>query len=174
MRTSFLTGGGLLTALSCIFIYISTIIPVNKLFILIICSSIITIGITTYNVKTGILIYISSSILSILILGFKGTVFLYLCFFGVYGIVKLYIEKTKNLLLELILKFSFFNIILLFSIYIYNIFFLKINIFNIKFNNINVPLPLVLLGLNLIFIIYDYSLTVFIYQFNKKFFQKKC
>lgn len=169
LKTSYLARGGLLTALGLIFIYLSTLVPTNRLFLLIIASSLIPIGIISTNLKVGIINYISTCLLSLFIIGFKASVLLYIIFFGLYGIVKLYIEKLKRISLELILKFVFFNFSLLVSFFIYKNF-----LPNIDLSKFFIPIPILILAAEVVFFLYDYALTLFICEVEKKFFQKKC
>ncbi len=169
MKTAYLTKGSILTAMGVIFIYLSTLVPTNKLFLLIVSSCLIPITIVSCNTKVGIITYISTSLLSLLVIGIKGNVYLYIIFFGLYGIIKLYIEKLQKMALELILKFCFLNFSLLISFFVYKSFFP-----NIDLSKFFIPIPALVLGIQVIFLLYDYALTLFIYEVRKKFFQKKC
>lgn len=165
MKTAYLTRGSILTAIGLIFIYLSTLAPTNKLFLLIISSSLIPMAIISCNIKVGIITYISTSLLSLFIVGIKGSVYLYIIFFGLYGIIKLYIEKLQKMALELILKFSFLNFSLLISFFVYKNFFP-----NIDLTKFFIPIPILILGMQVIFLLYDYALTLLIYEVRKKFF----
>lgn len=164
MKTSYLTKGGILTALGVIFIYLSTIAPTNRLFLLMISSALIPLGVIEANVKVTLGVYISTSLLSLFIIGFKGSVFLYIIFFGIYGIIKLYIEKIATLHLELIAKFVFFNLCLYISYLAIYLIFLNFNL-----NELRIPLPLILVLLEISFFLYDYALTLFIHKASKFF-----
>ncbi len=152
--------GGIITALSIIFIYLSTIIPFNKIFFLACASFLIPIGVIFTSLKNCWLIYISSALLSLLLIGFKGNVFFYILFFGPYGIIKNYIEKLNNLPLEIILKLLYFNgsIALIYVLF-------KTFISTLK--NIPIPIPMFILIAQIIFLIFDYILTLFIYNISK-------
>lgn len=169
LKTSYLARGGILTAIGLIFIYLSSLAPTNKLFLLAMASSLIPIVIISCNIKIGIITYISTSLLSLFIIGIKGSVYLYIVFFGIYGIIKLYVEKLRKMPIELILKFSFFNFSLLISFFIYKNFFPGIDL-----NKLPIPMPILILASQIVFFLYDYALTLFIYEIRKKFFQKKC
>lgn len=164
MKVENITLGGLFTAIGFILIYISSILPISKLFILSTACIIIPISIIKTNLKTGLLVYISTSILSLL-LGFKIQTLSYIMFFGIYGFIKLVIEKLNNFVLEIILKILYFNISLI------SFYFLVDEFFNLKFsfNKLNISIYLIFLVLNIIFIIFDYALTFFITYFHKKY-----
>ncbi|KAJ50442.1 hypothetical protein BD780_004090 [Clostridium tetanomorphum] len=164
MNTSFITKAGILTALGVILTYLSILLPTNKLFTLGLTSCLIPITIVLTNVRTGILVYIATSLLNLLLIGLRGQVFLYILFFGSYGLIKLYIEKIRNLYLEIILKFSFFNICLVISYFIYK-FFLPDNIINLPFKFIISGWLVFQLG----FFLQDYALTIIIHIINTRF-----
>ena len=164
MKTSYLARGGTLTALGVIFIYVSTIAPTNKLFLLVMASALIPLGVLFTNIKTSIGIYISTSLLSFFIIGFKPSTFLYIIFFGCYGIVKLFIERINNLYLELIIKFVFFSICLYSTFFAFNLVFP-----NIDLSKFIIPLPLLIILLISSFFLYDYALTLFIHRAGKFF-----
>ncbi|GAA0728087.1 hypothetical protein GCM10008905_26490 [Clostridium malenominatum] len=166
MKTSYLTKGGILSALGVIFIYLSTIAPTNKLFLLVISSALIPLGVIGTNIKVALGIYTSTSLLGLFIIGFKGSVFLYIIFFGIYGIIKLYIEKIGTLHLELIAKFVFFNLCLYIA---YLAIYLVLP--NFDLNKLPLPLPIILILLEVSFFLYDYALTLFIHK-AAKFFRK--
>lgn len=161
-KTLDLARGGLFTALGVLFIYLSSVIPTSRLYVLGIASCIIPLSILTTNLKTSFLIYISTSILSLLIAGFKGTVLMYIFLFGLYGFVKYYIEKLRNMPFEIILKLIYFNISIGILYYFYTAFFageLRINL----------PIYVALIAFQFVFIIFDYVLTLFISYANKHF-----
>ena len=109
MKVSNITKGGILIALTLIFIYLSSLIPTNKLSLMTITSFIIILSIISLGVKTGLLVFVASSILSFFIVSPKEIVFTYILFFGLYGFVKYYIENFNNVPLELFLKLIYFS-----------------------------------------------------------------
>jgi hypothetical protein len=156
-----LTRGGIYSALSVIILYISSIAPTSKLSLLTIASAIIPFSLLTTNVKTSILVYIATSILSAM-LGLRSMAIAYALFFGLYSIVKYYIEKIRKAYLEIILKLTFFNISFLIIYY-----FGKLILSDVI--SINLPLYYLIPILEISFIIYDYVLTNIISYINRRF-----
>jgi hypothetical protein len=154
-NTTNVSRGGLFTALSVIFIYISTLLPINKLYFLAIASCIIPISIIKTSVKNTVVVYLATSIISLLICGPKASVILYGIFFGVYGIIKYYIEKLRNFITEVILKLLFFNIVLSVLLYLYKLMFMGTF-------KISISIYIFISGAEVVFLIYDYILTIFI------------
>ena len=160
MKSAYLARGGILTAITTILIYISSIAPTNKLSILALASVIIPIAVITTNLKNALLVYGASSILSIVLLGLKITIVFYIIFFGIYGLLKYYIEKLKSIPKELILKLIVFNISFSILYFLYKSFFLQ---------QLKLPFSIyiIIFILQFIFLAYDYCLTLFISYFNK-------
>lgn len=164
-KTSNITKGGIYTALSLLFIYLSNILPTNKFFILIIVSCIIPISIITTNFKNSVTIYVATSLLSLLLLGIKLNVLSYIIFFGSYGFVKYYIEKINKLVIEILLKLVFANICAVIIYFFYRLLF--VDIINLKF-----PIALIILAVEIIFLLYDYALTLFISYVDRNYLKR--
>lgn len=159
-KTSNITKGGFLTTLGVILIYLSGIVPVNKAYLLAIASFIIPLAVVVTNFKNAITVYGATSLLSLLICGFKITVFSYIIFFGLYGLIKYFIERLRKLPLEIILKLAFFNICL-FTL------FLLCSLFFPGILKIKISRYLIALGAQIAFLIYDYLITLFITYVNR-------
>jgi hypothetical protein len=147
--------GGLYTALSLLCVYISTLIPTSKLYVLGIASCIIIISVLTIGIKYSIIVYAATSILSIFLLGAKWNVWAYIILFGSYGFVKYDIEKLNTLVLEIILKLAFFNVCVIAIYYLFILFLGSAPAFKI-------PLGFAFVMLQPIFLICDYAVTLFI------------
>lgn len=159
-----LAKGGIYTALTVICIYLSTIMPTNKLFLLGAASCIIPLSILTTNLRNSLIVYGASSLLSI-VLGLRGAALAYLLFFGAYGFVKYYVERIRKLPVELIFKLVFFN----------SCFYAIYKLYNILFTEmlkINIPIYYTVIMLQVIFLIYDYAITVFIAYVNTRILKK--
>ncbi|GAA0744460.1 hypothetical protein [Clostridium oceanicum] len=161
-----LAKGGIFTALSFLCIYLSSILPVNKLYLLSMACALITISVVYTDIKNGFLVYLASSILSIMLIGLGRVVVIsYIIFFGSYGLIKYYIEKLNKLTLEIILKFIFFNICLVIMFLIYKFFIPSIPL-------IDKYLWIYILVGQIVFFIFDYILTLFIFYVEKHFIKK--
>lgn len=152
--------GGLLTALSVIFIYLSTIVPYNKLLFLFFSTLIIPIGLILTKVKNSLYIYVASSVLSLLLLGIRGNVLSYILFFGPYGIIKNFIEKIDNLFIEIILKLIYFNFA---AFVLYKLYGLFIS----NPINGNISIKKLIIFIQPVFLLFDYFLTLYIHKLKK-------
>lgn len=157
--------GGLFTALGVLFIYLSTVIPTSRLYVLGLASCIVPMSIMMTNIKNGFIVYAATSLLSLLIVGFKGNVIAYIIFFGLYGFVKFYIERLRNMTYEIILKLLFFNLAL-------GIIYLFATLFFPSLIKINISIYMALIMVQFIFIVFDYALTLFIAYIDRTFIKR--
>lgn len=165
-KTVDIAKGGLFTAIGVILVYLSTIVPVNKAYLLAIASCIIPLSVITTSFKNAVVIYFATSLLSLVICGLRNTVVAYIIFFGLYGIVKYYIERIRKSYIEIILKLVFFNITLALLFLSYKLFFPNLL-------NIYIPLYILIIGAQIVFLIFDYVLTMFISYSNKYFIKNR-
>lgn len=109
MKAKDIALGGILVALTTIVLYATSILPISTLAILTIASALIPVCIIRSNIQTSIFVYISSSLIAFFLVPINIS-FLYFVFFGVYGIIKYFIERIRKEKLEIVLKLVFFNI----------------------------------------------------------------
>lgn len=160
MKVKNLTFSSILVALTIVLLALNTIMPISTLSILTLASALIPISIIKTTLRSSFLVYVSSSILGLLLLP-KNIVILYIMFFGIYGIVKFLIEKLNNRLFEISLK-------LIFSSFILIIYYLIFNSF-VNLTTIDLPLYIIFIGANIVFLIYDRALTMLISIYLEKF-----
>lgn len=165
MKSKHLALGGIFTAISLIFLYLSTLISINKLFLLGLASCVIPLSIITTNIKNSLIVYTATSILTFILVPSKAISILYVLLFGIYGFVKYFIEKLRNTPIEILLKLLFFNTSLLLVYSLYNALFTEI--IQIKFSVI-----ILIMLLQAFFILYDYVLTAFVSYSNKNLVKK--
>ena len=159
MKAKNITLGGILIALGVVILYLTTIIPINTLALLTLSSCLIPIAIIRGNLKTAFFVYIGTSSLSFFLLPINYAL-MYIFLFGIYGIVKFFIEKLNKLPLEILLKLIYFNILLILGLFFINNF--------LSYFNINMSIYLFMICANVVFLIYDYALTVFLTYFFEK------
>ena len=100
--------GGILAALCIICLYLAVHLPTNRLFFYSLASIFVSFIILESGMKSGWLFYMTTSALSMFIIPNKISLLPYLVFFGLYGIIKCYIESINLIPLGLILKGVFF------------------------------------------------------------------
>ena len=165
-KASNMAKGGIITALSIILLYFSSIMPTNKLSFIIVASFLIPLSIINLNFRTSLIVYSSISILSLFLLPLKGIAILYILFFGAYGFIKFLIEKIRKTLIEILLKLTYFNMVLAVLILLYKQFFATM--IDIKYLTTYLVVSIILS--QILFVAYDYLVTLMIHRFsNLKF-----
>jgi hypothetical protein len=147
--------GGVLGTLCMICLYAAVYLPINRIFLYGVSSIFCGIILMETGAKWSWTFYIATSALALLIIPNKIGVIPYILFFGLYGIIKYYIEKLKILALELVLKGTYF---LLSAVCIAAI------IKDLFLGNVYSKFPLWMLGIAgvVIFYLYDYVYSRFI------------
>lgn len=163
MKSNNIAKGGIFAALSLILLYLSSIFPTNKFFMLGIASCIIPLSILTTGIKNTIVVYSAVSLLSLFIIPSKLISIAYILIFGSYGFVKYFIEKLRSMPLEIVLKLLYFNITSAILIFIYKLLLSKLP---------NINIYLLIIVMEFAFILYDYALTSFISYANKNLIKK--
>ena len=160
MKSKHIAESGLLVAFTVVLLYATSIIPISKLSVLTVASCLIPISIIRTSLKNTMLVYIASSILGFFLVSTNIAIY-YALFFGIYGIMKYFIEKLMNMPLELLLKLISFNI-LLGTAYLITKSLLDIAMPNFSF-------WILWVALQIIFFVYDYALTIIISFFLSRF-----
>lgn len=145
---------GVLLALNQLFIILSSVIETNTIILMAAAALIVGVVVVEFGGKTGIIFYMASCISGFFLTFNKVEIITYICFFGIYSIIKHYIEtKILNKYISYALKIAAFNISLLLMYFIVKLF-------------INLPLQWwMILSAQVLFIIYDYAFTIFINQY---------
>lgn len=153
-----------MVALSITILYLAAIIPISTIAIMTIASCLIPITIIRADVKTAFFVYIASTIIAFFLVPIIFVIY-YAFFFGFYGIIKYYIEKIKKMIIEIILKLVFFDLILVILLLILNLPLINISS--------NIPFVALIIGSQVGFILYDYSVTLIITSYLEKAHKKK-
>ncbi|MDF2678715.1 MAG: putative rane protein [Bacillota bacterium] len=142
---------GVLLGLNLLFIILSSVIETNTIILMAAAALMIGIVIVEFGSKSGSIFYIASCMLGFFLTFNKVEIITYILFFGLYSLIKHAIEfKITNKILALLLKFIFFNISLLCLYFAINQ-FITLKLF-----------WWMILGAEVLFLIYDYAFTIFI------------
>lgn len=160
-NTRKLAFGGIFAALVVIILLIESLVPTSKLSLYVVSSFFTAILIMEFGIGTGWVFYVATSILTVIVIPDKLGVVPYLFFFGLYGNIKYHIEKIRSLVPEYILKLVFFNACLAAAWFIAR---------ELLLENMDIKLPwwVLLIGLEVVFVIYDYVYTLFIRYYNTR------
>jgi hypothetical protein len=151
-----ITYSGILLGLNIVLLLISNLISINTMFFMGLASLIISVIVMEYGVNTGVVFYIASIILSFVVMPNKAQWLLYILTFGIYGLVKYFIEKGRPIYIEVILKLIFANLVaVILYLILKNIVIIPINIITI-------------IVYQVAFLVYDYVYSLFIEYYNEK------
>ena len=144
-----ITATAMLAALTLLFLYLAALLPTAQLSLYAL-SSFFMIGLLLEKeISYGWMMYIGVSILGFVLIQDKMKMLPYIFFFGSYGIIKYYIEKVENIVVEILIKLVYFStVMLLLYVFASQIFFSDVKI--------KLPIWLILLGAQFIFFIFDY------------------
>lgn len=161
LNTKKIALNGILGALAVICLLLATILPTNRLSFYALSSFFVAVAIIEGGLKAGWLFYAATSLLSLVIVPEKLGLVPYLIFFGLYGLVKYYIEKLDKLVIEYVLKFVYFNICLGIAL---------LSVSKLFGYSLSITLPwwLLIIALEIVFFIYDYVYTLFINYYKHK------
>ena len=151
-----ITYSGTLLGLNIVLLLISNLISINTMFFMGLASLIISVIVMEYGVNTGVVFYIASIILSFVVMPNKAQWLLYTLTFGIYGLVKYFIEKGRPIYIEVILKLIFANLV-------------AVTLYLILKNIVIIPINIItIIVYQVAFLIYDYVYSLFIEYYNEK------
>ncbi|MCT4688044.1 hypothetical protein [Vallitalea sp.] len=164
LKTKRLAYLGILLAINQIILLSSTIFVSNTIIIFALAAILIGVVIIEFNLASGVSFYIASSILALILVPDKIQIITYIAFFGLYSIVKYLIEilinrKNLSVIIEVVLKIVYFNMILVIYYFIIKQ-FVSVLPFNVTW--------WVIMAGEVFFIAYDYFLGYFLHIYASK------
>lgn len=164
LNTKKIVTGGVLLALSIATIFGATFVPGIELTLYALSSVYVAIMIIEFKPNAGWLFYFASVILTFILVPNKAGVIPYTIFFGIYAMIKYYIENFKKFSqpVEIILKLVFCNLMFFFGIYFLG------KLFTGALQIPDVALPIIIIGAQIFFLAYDYVLTLIIGFYLKR------
>lgn len=153
-NTSLTALGGIVTALSILFMFLSALLPFMTYVVPAFAGLLLIVTVREVDIKWSVYIYIAVSVLSLLVIADKESAVMYTFFFGYYPILfKVLNDKVKNTILKTVLKFVVFNISVVLG-YLFIVFVFAIPIEEMEEFGKYTNLVLLALG-NLTFLFYD-------------------
>lgn len=131
--------GGICLTLTVAFMFGASFVPGVELTLYAISSLFVAIMIVETDVRGGIALFAAAILLGFLIVPNKVGVLPYACLFGLYGIIKYYIEKLKSPVGQILLKVCFFGVVLTVVL----VFFKALLLGNINLPDFPVPVIIV-------------------------------
>lgn len=157
---------GVATALSVVMLFLGSIFWVLGYTMPLVASLVMIILLDSISQKSALLTFISTSIISFILLNDKECVLLYILFFGYYPLIRDKINDIKPKFLSYLLKFITFNAAMVLTQV------LCVYVFGIPFDDMLGKLGIVVfvLCLNLVFVVFDklYTLLLKLYRIKLK------
>lgn len=158
--------GGLSSALSVAVMFCSSLLYVFSYVVPMVLGLLMMIVKKTFSASCAWCVYISASLLSLIIVPDKETVLMYVLFFGYYPIIKSGIDKIKFKLLGYLAKFLLFNVsvaaVELIAYFVFGIPFFEDGSFSAAMIIIFAVL------MNVVFAMYEFLLNNFLVLYEKK------
>lgn len=146
--------GGMITGVSIALLYIATFLSVASWAACMLIGFIPELFFLVGERKLGCLVYLSTSVLALFLLPDKGLAILYAGLFGLYTVLRFFIEQIPNRILRWGCKFIFANIWIFIVFWGIRVGFIP------QFSFAFLPVPVILfLGGNLILVYYDLCLS---------------
>lgn len=157
---------GVATALSVVMLFLGSIVWVLGYTMPLVASLVMIILLDSVSQKSALLTFISTSIISFILLNDKECVLLYILFFGYYPLIRDKINDIKPKFLSYLLKFITFNAAMVLAQ------ILCVYVFGIPFDDMLGKWGIVVfvLCLNLVFAVFDklYTLLLRLYRIKLK------
>ncbi len=153
-NTSLTALGGIVTALSVFFMFLSSLLPFMTYVVPAFAGLLLIVTVREVELKWSVYIYIAVSALSLLVIADKEAAVMYTFFFGYYPILyRVLNSKVKNAFFKTVLKFMVFNISVILG-YLFIVFVFAIPIEEMEEFGKYTYFILLALG-NLTFVFYD-------------------
>ncbi|NLM45072.1 MAG: hypothetical protein GX201_13865 [Clostridiales bacterium] len=150
--------GGILTALSLVILYLAFCLPSMKITMYFLASIVPGLMLVEMGVNQAWILYGATCLLAITLLGNPASAIPYIFIFGLYPIIKYYIEKIRRMDIEIFLKLLFLNGTTAL------IYFIWKNLFMVNIV-INIPVIWGIIGIQPVFVFYDYIFTRVIFYY---------
>ena len=162
-RTGKIALGGICTALAVIFMFGASFVPGIELTLYLISSLFTAVMVIEAGIAGGLSVFAASSLLGLILVPNKLALIPYVICFGYYAVLKLFIEKTKSGVLQIILKVIYFAAILFVGL-----FFFK-SVFTAGVHMPDWPVGGLFAAGLVMMILYDYVMTFLIGWYRRRF-----
>lgn len=156
---------GICAAISVALMFLTSIIPTITYGIPAICGALLIIIVIEMGKKQALLVYLTVSVLSLILITNKTSALAYIVLFGYYPILKSKIEQSKNLALEIFLKAIVFLAFCIISVILYSVFIG----FEVILGFGTWVILLIAIGLLVGFALYDFCLSLIVSSYLSKF-----
>ncbi len=113
ISTQILAQAALLSAVACVFLFAAGITPTGWTGVTAVAGLAVAVAVSASGSLTGLLCYLATSLLSLLIVPGKHAVILFASLFGLYPLLKIRFERLRSRLATIGAKLVFFNVVFL-------------------------------------------------------------
>lgn len=169
MKTKKIAFGGILLAVFTVLMYVDAVFPVLDRSFLLLSGLFVMTALIEYGAGYGVTFYVSSLIIGLLILPEKSGIVLFAAFFGLYPLIKFFIDKLTKRVLRIVLKLVAGNVLLVIVYCILKLFgFLELFVpESIEIASLTAGIVIALQFVyQIAVLIYDYFLTLFSRLYN--------
>lgn len=162
--------GGILSALCVVLMFMTGIIPVGTFAFPAIAGILLSVMVIEFGGKWAVVVYVSVSILSFLFAADKEAALYFTAFLGFYPILKKTLENLKSKFLQFLFKFAIFNSCMVIAFFA-GTYLLSIPKESFEIMGIYLPWVFLLAG-NVVFVMYDFCISAFIFRYKKDWHKK--
>ncbi len=112
MRANNLSTGAVMATVILALLFGASSLPTGRFTLLALTTVASALTIMRCNVRTALIQYVAAAVLAFFLLPNKFIALVFALFFGNYAILKLYIERLRNLVVEWVVKILLFNLYL--------------------------------------------------------------
>lgn len=155
--------GGICLALAVVFMFGASFVPGIELTLFLISSLFTAIMIIETGVGGGIFVYAGASLLGLIIVPNKLALVPYIFFFGYYAVLKYYIEKIRNGVIQIIIKVAYFAVLMCVGLILFG------SIISVGINMPDYPTAVLIVLGTVMMTLYDFVLTFLINWYMRRF-----
>lgn len=159
--------GGIIAALCLVMMFLTAVFPLLNMTLPLFAGMLITVVAVEVSCSWAFVTYAVVAILAFFVTPDKTAWLLFSFLFGIYPVEKLYFEKIKIKLLDILCRFAAFNASVIVIAYLLMKIFGTVELFEETleiFNKLKLStewiIPALFIVGNLIFLLYDYTLTI--------------
>ena len=161
-RTKNVAFTGICTALSVVLLYLASVLPSAKIAVCAVASAVVCLMMVKSGLRGSLSVYFAVSLVSLVMLPDKTVAAAYLLLFGIYPVIKSFIERRNHLVAEWILK------IIMFCIYFAIVYFGASLVFS-QLADTEYSAWVLFIGVVAVLTVYDVALSLLITELGRRF-----
>ncbi len=162
--------GGMLTALSLVFLLLAGVLPVMQLVFPAVAGLLLVVVVLELHIKWAWGIFAAVAILGLLLCPDKNVIIFYVFFFGHYPLLKNYIERLRSRIVQWLIKIPLFNVCIVLA------YLVIAKLFGVPTDAVRYGYLFTLALANVEFVLYDIALSrlivMYIYRVRKLLHRK--